>query len=547
MKTRCDAMFQQKQSFEETTSAGGVVSNHERSSPGRKPLSPAVILGGFATGLAVAVGLGILASLDRAPDPSTASSGGGKAPVAVGQPGDPPPEPPSSPPVPPSTPESSPKELPPEGTQEKPPAAPESPPEPKSPAKIVPPKKPPEEPTATKQAIDVPPVDPPSETSKVPETLAAARRAMWSRDLSTARRHVEAAMAAAQSPAERSEAERVERMLQALDLFWHKVREGAAGLVSTQELWINDTPIIVVEAGDGRLTVRVNGMNYTYAVGDVPQKLAVALAELRLAENDPTTDLAVGAFLAIDHRGDRQAARTRWLRAGPEGAAFVPEIDLAPPLADSAPGKPATPPAPPSGTVPSVPPTGGRPETAKPETDTRLPVPDAAARARAEREIRDLFGDEIQAARKPEGKIPLANRLAEVAGQVDDDPAARYVLLDMARSLALEVGDPGPLCRYIDEIGRHYQVDALGMKADAITESWQSPQCRPFRAALARESFALLEVAVATENYAAADKLIDVARSGARAVDDHNLLRQLSELARKIEARLHGKATPGIE
>src|SRR5205823_4024435 len=58
----------------------------------------------------------------------------------------------------------------------------------------------------------------------------------------------------------------------------------------------------------------------------------------------------------------------------------------------------------------------------------RLPVPAKAAQARAEELIRDIFKDDLAAAKEPADKSKLAGYLLQQGKETKDDPAARYVL-----------------------------------------------------------------------------------------------------------------------
>jgi hypothetical protein len=73
---------------------------------------------------------------------------------------------------------------------------------------------------------------------------------------------------------------------------------------------------------------------------------------------------------------------------------------------------------------------------------SRPAVPQAAARARALRLVREVYQKEY-ASRDVEGRRALARKFIEQAGQNVDDPAARYVLLWEAREIA--VGGRGAL------------------------------------------------------------------------------------------------------
>ncbi|MEN6493485.1 MAG: hypothetical protein ABFD16_04265 [Thermoguttaceae bacterium] len=71
-----------------------------------------------------------------------------------------------------------------------------------------------------------------------------------------------------------------------------------------------------------------------------------------------------------------------------------------------------------------------------------LPVPDATAQARAEQLAKQVYGKRIQDAKTPEEKAKLAGEIHRVATE-ETDPANKYVSLQMAKRLAVEVGNGG--------------------------------------------------------------------------------------------------------
>ena len=368
--------------------------------------------------------------------------------------------------------------------------------------------------------------------------LAAARRAMWSRDLAAARGHVEAAVEAARTPTERTEVERVRKLLESLEAFWDAVHKALGQLESGGKLRVGASMVTVAEARREQLTVRAAGRSSTYGIAELPQELAVALAQQVLPKGQPTTDLHVGSFLAVDVDGDRHEARTRWDRAGADGKALLLELALAQRARVARTGDPVR--------SPVLLPGGANGASLSAEPDApvppppgpRRPVPDDAALARAERLIQELFQADIENARTGRQKKALAEKLFDIACQTDNDPAAHYVMCRIVRDLAVDVGDPDLFCRHIDEMDRRFEIDALGMKAAAFTNAWRSKNATPYRTALARQSLQLLDAAVAAKHYPAAAQLVRVAEHGAKAAKDHALLRQLEERARQIEASL---------
>ncbi|NQT17790.1 MAG: hypothetical protein HQ582_33860 [Planctomycetes bacterium] len=365
--------------------------------------------------------------------------------------------------------------------------------------------------------------------------MAAARRAMWSRDLDAAGKHVEAAGQIARTPTERDEVQRVSRLLDSLSAFWTAVRETASRLEGVDELDIGGTIALVVEASPQELTVRAAGRNLTYAVDELPGSLAVALAERRLPRGRATTDLSIGAFLAVDAGGDRGEARTRWEQAGADGKALLVELTLAPPVRSPESAGSASPVA---GMLNDTPLGSLADEPQKPPVLKRDPIPEAGALTRAEAEIRELFGNDLENARTSEEKKSLADKLLAVAIQTDDDPAAVYVLCRIARDKAVDAGDPECFCRIIDAMGQRYDVDALGMKAEAVATAWRTHNEAEVRMALARQSLDLLEAAMRANHYEAATEFVRAAQYGARGAKNFTLVRELEQKERQIKASL---------
>jgi hypothetical protein len=172
----------------------------------------------------------------------------------------------------------------------------------------------------------------PPPSPEVAARLTAARRAMFDRNLKAADEDVDRALRAARSDGDRAEAERVSRLLRSLENFWRAAADGCRQLQTGDELEIANTRVIVVSVDATGITVHAAGRNLDYAFQELPRPLAVLAAERRLSQDPQTMHLHVGSFLAVDRRGDRQEARRRWEKAGPDGQSLVPEIDLAPPV-----------------------------------------------------------------------------------------------------------------------------------------------------------------------------------------------------------------------
>ncbi len=391
--------------------------------------------------------------------------------------------------------------------------------------------------------------------------LAAARLAMFQRDLATASEHLAAARRMARTRTEQDETARVEQLLGAIEGFWNSVQNGLAHLDGGVELILGAERVMVVEADRSHLVLHTAGENRTFRPAELPAALAVVIARQGFTADQRSFDLQVGAFHAIDKYGDRFEARRRLGRAGSKGQQLLAELALAPepqpyrapqsgrrplPLlvqhGESEPGGPVA--SSPEATTeqpaaaPSSGTSAGRPANATgAPTKTRLAVPGDEQRARAEQQVRSVFGNSLQQLNTAEEKRSWASRLLQMASSTDDDPAAAYVLYQMACKLAVEAADLNLSMQAADELGEKYQLDPFLLKADILEQAWESVSARSGRALVGSRAAALIDGAVAAGSFQAADRLIRLARRAARATNNLPVLRQLDARARQIEQR----------
>ncbi len=418
----------------------------------------------------------------------------------------------------------------------------------------------------------------PGETGPDGLPADAARRAMADRDLAAARVHADAAIGQAATDAELHEARRVGALLDALEGFWDAVEKEALRLQSGQDIPLGDTRVMIVEANEGTLLVHWAGQLRQFTVDDIPAVLAVTLADRRLLSGHPGTNLRLGAFWAIDAKGDREKARHCWEAAGDEGRGLMPELDVSPPvlpsdtqLADAgdpppdfpteppdrplppdplppapespkeptdADPQPPQPPPPPEGQTPPVKP----PEPQPPAVDERLPVPSTVEQSLAEELIRLRFADDFAGDPDAEDRAELAQKLAAAAGEAEGDSTKRFTLYRMALDMVTDLGDTGSIYSLVDQMARIYQIDPLDMKAKSLLTAWRSEDAAGNRGVILRRSQEILETAIQSENHLAAHRAIRVAISGAKNAKDYRTARQLEEQAREIQAKLRAKA-----
>ena len=83
------------------------------------------------------------------------------------------------------------------------------------------------------------------------------------------------------------------------------------------------TEVAFVEGFPDKVTLRVLGLNSTYAFRDLPPALALAIADRKLSPRHPTSAVVKGAYLAVQKQDDsrvREKAKSLWEEAESSGA-----------------------------------------------------------------------------------------------------------------------------------------------------------------------------------------------------------------------------------
>lgn len=162
-----------------------------------------------------------------------------------------------------------------------------------------------------------------------------------------------------------------------------------------------------------------------------------------------------------------------------------------------------------TGTPGSNVPPGTQTTTVRPQPGERQPVPQDEALESARETIRELFRDKLAAAKTPEAKHALARELYQQGMDTDDDPAARYSLLQQASDLAVEVGDFSSALRTIGDLSVEYEVDRISMALKVIQDA--SGNVR-----LPTEAAQLTEACMMLSEYAQEDSRFDAAALAVR-------------------------------
>ena len=100
----------------------------------------------------------------------------------------------------------------------------------------------------------------------------------------------------------------------------------------------------------------------------------------------------------------------------------------------------------------------------------RWPVPDAARLEQARALVREIYQGEYEKKRSPRDQQALARHMLQHASQMREDPAGQYVLLDIARKIAAQIGDSVTAWSALEQLLAHFDQDALAEQHELLTQ-----------------------------------------------------------------------------
>ncbi|NQT11680.1 MAG: WD40 repeat domain-containing protein [Planctomycetes bacterium] len=165
-------------------------------------------------------------------------------------------------------------------------------------------------------------------------------------------------------------------------------------------------------------------------------------------------------------------------------------------------------------------------------------VPDKAALDEAQRLIREVFQKEFDGAKTSAEKTELAKKMLGQAKDSVDDPAHHFVLLRVAREVAVQAGNAEVAMEAVDQMALAFQVDASAIRVECLEGVSKSARLSGQFRALARQAVPLIDQAVATDDYAAAERLGKLAVAAAQKAREYTMGKQLSV---KMEAVAEAK------
>ncbi len=165
--------------------------------------------------------------------------------------------------------------------------------------------------------------------------------------------------------------------------------------------------------------------------------------------------------------------------------------------------------------------------------DSKLPVPDAAAQKAARSTVRELFKSDYAKTGLGDRKV-LVGKLLRQSIETKDDPNARFVLLQEARSLAAEAGDVATALQAVDELSGQFEVDRVALKHLTLATTSLSARDPSTMSAAAERLLQLVDEALADLNVGVAEKSASQALNMAKASENMPLTARVTAKLKEL-------------
>lgn len=156
----------------------------------------------------------------------------------------------------------------------------------------------------------------------------------------------------------------------------------------------------------------------------------------------------------------------------------------------------------------------------------RLPVPDEAAQKPALAAVKEVFRQDLAAAKTAAQQSELAKRMLSTLEEKPEAATANYVLLTQAQSLAVKAFNAEVTRQAIDELAKRYEVDPLSLRATALRDLGKGPTDVKLHGNLAQLALHLVDDCVEQERFDVATTAVDLANSLAVRAKSNDLRKQ---------------------
>jgi hypothetical protein len=142
------------------------------------------------------------------------------------------------------------------------------------------------------------------------------------------------------------------------------------------------------------------------------------------------------------------------------------------------------------------------------------PIPTDEAKAKAQTQIAAVFGDELKGAKTPPAKAAVARKISDLARETKD-LATKYVMLEEARRLFVELKDVASALQTVDALSAQFDVAPLPAKVKLLQTIGEGTLSAAQRAEIVNEACTLGYEAIDSDQFETAKALSDVVRSAA--------------------------------
>jgi hypothetical protein len=164
-----------------------------------------------------------------------------------------------------------------------------------------------------------------------------------------------------------------------------------------------------------------------------------------------------------------------------------------------------------------------------------LPLPSPDAQADARLRVKDELQDQYAAAKTPDRKAALVEKLLQLALAPETAPDAQFALLSEARELATGSGQVELVLRVIDELAQRFEVDGIKLRMAALKELEPGAKTPEARTALSNGLVELSYDAAAAERFDIAQDAAGLALAAATKAKDRLLAAELSDRRRELQ------------
>jgi hypothetical protein len=164
----------------------------------------------------------------------------------------------------------------------------------------------------------------------------------------------------------------------------------------------------------------------------------------------------------------------------------------------------------------------------------RPPVPPMTERDAARQHVRGLFDAEIKAARTPQDKTALVQKLLQQASR-EEEAATKYALLDMAGQSAVEAGDAEGALKANEQLASAFHVDGEARLLEVFGQLSAANVPADKRRALVESMLDAIGHAASEERFKAASDLLGLATKTVAKFNDLETRRSVTALRERVD------------